>query len=60
MKQFKKDIYRSMQASNPPFIIANNIFAFASQTPSWITSKTASAATGIGASGSGDCVLTIT
>ena len=51
MKQFKKNIYRSTQASNPPFIIANNIFGFGSQTPSWITSKTASAATGVGASG---------
>ena len=52
MNNFKKNIYRSTQASNPPFIIANNIFGFGSQTPSWITSKTASAATGIKASGS--------
>ena len=54
MKQFKKDIYRSTQASNPPFIIANNIFGFGSQNPSWITSKTASAATGVVASGAGE------
>ena len=53
MKQFKKDIYRSTQASNPPFIIANNIFGFGSQTPSWITSKTASAATAVGAGSTG-------
>ena len=53
MKQFKKDIYRSTQASNPPFIIANNIFGFGSQTPSWITSKTASAATGVVVAGTG-------
>ena len=52
MKQFKKDIYRSTQASNPPSIIANNIFGFGSQNPSWITSKTASAATGIVSTGS--------
>ena len=45
MINFKKNIFRSTQDSNPPFIIANNIFAFGSQTPSWITSKTASAAT---------------
>ena len=54
MINFKKNIFRSTQASNPPFIIANNIFAFGSQTPSWITSKTASAATAtIGAGGAG-------
>ena len=39
--------------ANPPFIIANNIFYFGSQTPSWITSKTASAATSRSASGTG-------
>ena len=53
MKQFKKDIYRSTQASNPPFIIANNIFGFGSQNPSWITSKTASEATAMSADGTG-------
>ena len=47
MINFKKNIFRSTQDSNPSFIIANNIFAFGSQTPSWITSKTASAATGM-------------
>ena len=45
MINFKKNIFRSTQDSNPPFIIANNIFGFGSQTPSWITSKTASVAT---------------
>ena len=45
MINFKKNIFRSTQDSNPPFIIANNIFAFGSQNSSWITSKTASAAT---------------
>ena len=45
MNNFKKNIFRSTQDSNPSFIIANNIFSFGSQTPSWITSKTASAAT---------------
>ena len=45
MNNFKKNIFRSTQDSNPSFIIANNIFGFGSQTPSWITSKTASAAT---------------
>ena len=45
MINFKKNIFRSTQDSNPSFIIANNIFGFGSQTPSWITSKTASAAT---------------
>ena len=53
MINFKKNIFRSTQDSNPPFIIANNIFAFGSQTPSWITSKTASAATLMSASGTG-------
>ena len=54
MINFKKNIFRSTQDSNPPFIIANNIFVFGSQTPSWITSKTASAATAtIGAGGAG-------
>ena len=53
MNNFKKNIFRSTQDSNPPFIIANNIFAFGSQTPSWITSKTASAATVMSASGTG-------
>ena len=51
MINFKKNIFRSTQDSNPPFIIANNIFAFGSQTPSWITSKTASAATAMSTSG---------
>ena len=51
MINFKKNIFRSTQESNPPFIIANNIFSFGSWTPSWITSKTASAATGVGAAG---------
>ena len=45
MNNFKKNIFRSTQDSNPPFIIANNIFGFGSQNSSWITSKTASAAT---------------
>ncbi len=53
MNNFKKNIFRSTQDSNPPFIIANNIFGFGSQTPSWITSKTASAATAAGAIGTG-------
>ena len=53
MINFKKNIFRSTQDSNPPFIIANNIFYFGSQTPSWITSKTASAATAMSASGTG-------
>lgn len=53
MINFKKNIFRSTQDSNPSFIIANNIFGFSSQTPSWITSKTASAATGVGAGGTG-------
>ena len=52
MINFKKNIFRSTQDSNPSFIIANNIFAFGSQTPSWITSKTASVATLMSASGS--------
>ena len=39
--------------ANPPFIIANNIFGFGSQTPSWITSKTASAATASAVNGTG-------
>ena len=53
MNNFKKNIFRSTQDSNPPFIIANNILGFSSQTPSWITSKTASAATATGAGGTG-------
>ena len=53
MINFKKNIFRSTQDSNPPFIIANRIFGFGSQTPSWITSKTASAATAMSASGTG-------
>lgn len=52
MRQFKKNIFKTYDmVANQPFIIANNIFGFGSQTPSWITSKTASAATGVGASG---------
>ena len=51
MINFKKNIFRSTQDSNPPFIIANNIFEFGSQTPSWVTSKTASAATAMYTSG---------
>ena len=52
MNEFKKNIFKTYDmVANPPFIIANNIFGFGSQTPSWITSKTASAATGVGASG---------
>ena len=53
MINFKKNIFRSTQDSNPPFIIANNIFGFGSQTPSWITSKTASATTAMSANGTG-------
>ena len=53
MNNFKKNIFRSTQDSNPPFIIANNIFGFGSQTPSWITSKTASAATAMSAGDTG-------
>ena len=53
MNNFKKNIFRSTQDSNPSFIIANNIVGFGSQTPSWITSKTASAATLKVASGTG-------
>ena len=53
MINFKKNIFRSTQDSNPSFIIANNIFVFGSQDSSWITSKTASAATGMVASGKG-------
>ena len=52
MINFKKNIFRSTQDSNPSFIIANNIFGFGSQNSSWITSKTASAATVRVASGS--------
>ena len=52
MNNFKKNIFRTYDmVANPPFIIANNIFYFGSQTPSWITSsKTASVAT-VGAGG---------
>lgn len=53
MREFRKNIYRSRQALNPPFIIANRIISFGSHNPSWITSKTASAATGIVATGTG-------
>ena len=54
MNNFKKNIYKTYDmVANPPFIIANNIFGFSSQTPSWITSKTASAATSRSASGTG-------
>ena len=53
MINFKKNIFRSTQDSNPPSIIANSIFYFGSQTPSWITSKTASAATAMSTSGTG-------
>ena len=52
MNNFKKNIFKTYDmVANPPFIIANNIFVFSSQTPSWITSKTASAATGMATSG---------
>ena len=52
MNNFKKNIFKTYDmVANPPFIIANSIFSFGSQTPSWITSKTASAATSIGAGG---------
>ena len=52
MNNFKKNIFKTYDmVANPPFIIANNILGFSSQTPSWITSKTASAATGVGAGG---------
>lgn len=52
MRQFKKNIFKTYDmVANQPFIIANNIFGFGSQTPSWITSKTASAATRVGAAG---------
>ena len=48
MNNFKKNIFKTYDmVANPPFIIANSIFYFGSQTPSWITSKTASAATGM-------------
>ena len=54
MNNFKKNIFKTYDmVANPPFIIANNIFGFGSQTPSWITSKTASAATLMSASGTG-------
>ena len=54
MNNFKKNIFKTYNVvANPPFIIANNIFYFGSQTPSWITSKTASAATAGSASGTG-------
>ena len=53
MNEFKKNIFKTYDmVANPPFIIANNIFRFGSHTPSWITSKTASAAAGIVAAGS--------
>ena len=53
MNNFKKNIFKTYDmVANPPFIIANNIFGFGSWTPSWITSKTASAATGMDATGS--------
>ena len=46
MNEFKKNIFKTYDmVANPPFIIANSIISFGSQTPSWITSKTASAAT---------------
>ena len=52
MNNFKKNIFKTYDmVANPPFIIANNIFVFGSQTPSWITSKTASAATAMSATG---------
>ena len=52
MNEFKKNIFKTYNVvANPPFIIANNIFRFGSQTPSWITSKTASAATVASAGG---------
>ena len=54
MNEFKKNIFKTYNVvANPPFIIANNIFGFGSQTPSWITSKTASAATVMSAVGTG-------
>ena len=54
MNNFKKNIFKTYNVvANPPFIIANNIFGFGSHAPSWITSKTASAATGIVAVGTG-------
>ena len=53
MNNFKKNIFKTYDmVANPPFIIVNNIFGFGSRTPSWITSKTASAATGMVAAGS--------
>ena len=52
MNNFKKNIFKTYDmVANPPFIIANNIFGFSSQTPSWITSKPASAATLMSAGG---------
>ena len=54
MNNFKKNIFKTYDmVANPPFIIANSIFYFGSQTSSWITSKTASAATSRSASGTG-------
>ena len=54
MNNFKKNIFKTYDmVANPPFIIANNIFGFGSQTPSWITSKTASEATAMSADGTG-------
>ena len=54
MNNFKKNIFRTYDmVANPPFIIANSIFSFGSQTPSWITSKTASAATAGAGGGTG-------
>ena len=55
MNNFKKNIFKTYDmVANPPFIIANNIFGFGSQNPSWITSKTASVATGMVAAGSAE------
>ena len=52
MNNFKKNIFRTYDmVANPPSIIANNIFGFGSQNPSWITSKTASVATASRAAG---------
>ena len=54
MNNFKKNIFKTYDmVANPLFIIANSIFKFCSQTPSWITSKTASAATAMSADGTG-------
>ena len=54
MNEFKKNIFKTYDmVANPPFIIANSIIGFGSRASSWITSKTASAATGMVASGIG-------